>query len=117
MVDPEFAKNQLMLFTRDWDMKANGEIPAHEWNFSDVNPPVQHQPSVEDTRSSRVLTVLWNLHKNCIGGDSARITNRKNSWPYVNFMHCSMIDASISVVKRLCTSETRIRLTRTRNPK
>ena len=40
MVDPEFAKNQLLLFTRDWYMKADGEIPAYEWNFSDVNPPV-----------------------------------------------------------------------------
>ncbi|KAF8335748.1 Six-hairpin glycosidase-like protein [Cantharellus anzutake] len=40
VVDPEFAKNQLLLFTRDWYMKADGEIPAYEWNFSDVNPPV-----------------------------------------------------------------------------
>jgi hypothetical protein len=40
MIDPAFAKGQLMLFTRDWYMKADGEIPAYEWNFSDVNPPV-----------------------------------------------------------------------------
>lgn len=40
LVDPAFAKEQLMLFTRDWYMKADGEMPAYEWNFSDVNPPV-----------------------------------------------------------------------------
>jgi hypothetical protein len=39
-VDPEFAKNQLDLMTREWYMHPNGQIPAYEWNFSDVNPPV-----------------------------------------------------------------------------
>lgn len=40
MVDPEFAKKQLDLMTREWYMHPNGQIPAYEWNFSDVNPPV-----------------------------------------------------------------------------
>lgn len=40
LLDAEFAKNQLMLFTREWYMHPNGQIPAYEWNFSDVNPPV-----------------------------------------------------------------------------
>lgn len=40
MVDPEFAKEQLILFTREWYMHPNGQLPAYEWNFSDVNPPV-----------------------------------------------------------------------------
>ncbi|MFB2834939.1 MGH1-like glycoside hydrolase domain-containing protein [Floridanema evergladense] len=40
MVDPEFAKNQLDLLTREWLMHPNGQIPAYEWSFSDVNPPV-----------------------------------------------------------------------------
>ncbi|KAL6939269.1 hypothetical protein ACO0RG_003103 [Hanseniaspora osmophila] len=40
MIDPEFAKNQLDLMTREWYMHPNGQIPAYEWNFSDVNPPV-----------------------------------------------------------------------------
>ena len=40
MIDPEFAKKQLDLFTREWYMHPNGQIPAYEWNFSDVNPPV-----------------------------------------------------------------------------
>jgi hypothetical protein len=40
MIDPEFAKDQLILFTREWYMHPNGQLPAYEWNFSDVNPPV-----------------------------------------------------------------------------
>jgi hypothetical protein len=40
MVDSEFAKNQLRLLTRDWYMHPNGQLPAYEWNLSDVNPPV-----------------------------------------------------------------------------
>lgn len=40
MVDPEFAKNQLILLTREWYMHPNGQIPAYEWAFGDVNPPV-----------------------------------------------------------------------------
>ncbi|HLH01751.1 MAG TPA: hypothetical protein VKX25_03200 [Bryobacteraceae bacterium] len=38
--DPDFAKEQLNLFLREWYMHPNGQIPAYEWNFSDVNPPV-----------------------------------------------------------------------------
>ncbi|MHA2296820.1 MAG: MGH1-like glycoside hydrolase domain-containing protein [Candidatus Hodarchaeales archaeon] len=40
MIDPDFAKKQLLLLTREWYMHPNGQIPAYEWNFSDVNPPV-----------------------------------------------------------------------------
>ncbi|KAL5611916.1 hypothetical protein BROUX41_000517 [Berkeleyomyces rouxiae] len=40
MMDPEFAKKQLDLFTREWYCHPNGQIPAYEWNFGDVNPPV-----------------------------------------------------------------------------
>ena len=40
LVDPEFAKEQLVLFTREWYMHPNGQIPAYEWAFNDVNPPV-----------------------------------------------------------------------------
>ena len=39
-VDPEFAKDQLILMCREWYMHPNGAIPAYEWAFSDVNPPV-----------------------------------------------------------------------------
>ncbi len=40
-IDPEFAKQQLLLLTREWYMNPNGELPAYEWEFSNVNPPVQ----------------------------------------------------------------------------
>ena len=40
MIDPEFAKKQLLLFTKEWYMHPNGQLPAYEWSFSDVNPPV-----------------------------------------------------------------------------
>ncbi|MBO0810478.1 MAG: hypothetical protein J2P23_00365 [Microlunatus sp.] len=39
-IDPEFAKQQLTLICREWAMHPNGQLPAYEWNFSDVNPPV-----------------------------------------------------------------------------
>jgi hypothetical protein len=40
LIDPEFAKHQLVLLTREWYMHPNGQIPAYEWAFGDVNPPV-----------------------------------------------------------------------------
>jgi len=39
-VDPGFAKQQLLVILREYYMHPNGQIPAYEWNFSDVNPPV-----------------------------------------------------------------------------
>jgi len=41
MIDPDFAKRQLELMTREWYMHPNGQFSAYEWAFSDVNPPVQ----------------------------------------------------------------------------
>jgi hypothetical protein len=40
MVDPDYAKRELALFLREWYMHPNGQIPAYEWAFHDVNPPV-----------------------------------------------------------------------------
>ncbi|MGB7203386.1 MAG: hypothetical protein WBD16_14155 [Pyrinomonadaceae bacterium] len=40
IVDPQFAKEQLMLMLREWYMHPNGQIPAYEWAYGDVNPPV-----------------------------------------------------------------------------
>jgi hypothetical protein len=40
LVDPDYAKEQLGLFLREWYMAPNGQLPAYEWEFSDVNPPV-----------------------------------------------------------------------------
>jgi hypothetical protein len=39
-IDPDFAKHQLLLLCREWYMHPNGQIPAYEWAFGDVNPPV-----------------------------------------------------------------------------
>lgn len=39
-IDPDFAKQQLILLGREWYQHPNGQVPAYEWNFSDVNPPV-----------------------------------------------------------------------------
>lgn len=40
LIDPDFAKHQLLLLTHDWYMHPNGQLPAYEWSFSDTNPPV-----------------------------------------------------------------------------
>ncbi len=39
-IDPDFAKEQLLLLLREWYLHPNGQMPAYEWEFSDVNPPV-----------------------------------------------------------------------------
>jgi len=41
MIDPDFAKLQLDRLTREWYMQPKGQLPAYEWAFGDVNPPVQ----------------------------------------------------------------------------
>jgi hypothetical protein len=40
LIDPQFAKDQLVLMLREWYTHPNGQIPAYEWAFGDVNPPV-----------------------------------------------------------------------------
>ncbi len=40
-IDPEFAKRQLVLILREWYMHPNGQLPAYEWDFGDVNPPIE----------------------------------------------------------------------------
>jgi hypothetical protein len=40
LVDPDYAKEQLILLLREWYQHPNGQLPAYEWSFSDVNPPV-----------------------------------------------------------------------------
>ena len=47
VVDPGFAKHQLLLIMREWYMKPDGQLPAYEWNFSDVNPPVHAWAALE----------------------------------------------------------------------
>ncbi|HMD00244.1 MAG TPA: hypothetical protein VKH37_08825, partial [Ferruginibacter sp.] len=40
LIDSDFAKSQLLLLTKEWYMHPNGQLPAYEWAFGDVNPPV-----------------------------------------------------------------------------
>jgi hypothetical protein len=56
MVDPEWAKRQLTLMLREWYMHPNGQIPAYEWNFSDVNPPVHAWAAWRVYKITRNLT-------------------------------------------------------------
>ena len=56
MVDPAFAKHQLLLIMREWYMKPDGQLPAYEWNFSDVNPPVQAWAALQVYRIEKEQT-------------------------------------------------------------
>jgi hypothetical protein len=56
LIDPAFAKRQLVLLTRDWYMHPNGQLPAYEWNFSDVNPPVHGWAAWRVYRMEHALT-------------------------------------------------------------
>ncbi|KAG9120488.1 hypothetical protein FRC07_003987, partial [Ceratobasidium sp. 392] len=56
MIDPAFAKKQLDLLTREWYMKPDGALPAYEWNFSDVNPPVHAWATFRVFKIERKLT-------------------------------------------------------------
>ena len=58
-VDPEFAKEQLRLITREWYMHANGQLPAYEWDFGDVNPPVHAQAAIQVFRADGSRDYEW----------------------------------------------------------
>jgi hypothetical protein len=63
MVDPDFAQDQLDLMLSDLYMHPNGQIPAYEWNFSDVNPPVHALPSSSITWEWEVW--MWRTSRRC----------------------------------------------------
>jgi hypothetical protein len=56
MVDPDFAKRQLVLILREWYMHPNGQIPAYEWAFGDVNPPVHAWAALKVFNIDRAAT-------------------------------------------------------------
>jgi len=58
-VDPHFAKEQLLLLTREWYMHPNGQLPAYEFAFGDVNPPVH-------------AWAAWRVYKLAVDADGAR---------------------------------------------
>ncbi len=55
-MDPEFAKDQLTILLREWYMHPNGQIPAYEWSFDDVNPPVHAWAALRVYQIDRQLT-------------------------------------------------------------
>ena len=61
MIDPTFAKHQLLLIMREWYMKPDGQLPAYEWNFNDVNPPVQSYAALEVYRIEKRATGVGDL--------------------------------------------------------
>jgi hypothetical protein len=58
-IDPGFAKEQLLLMTREWYMHPNGQLPAYEFAFGDVNPPVH-------------AWATWRVYKLAVDGDGKR---------------------------------------------
>ncbi len=56
MVDPDFGKQQLDLMLREYYMHPNGQIPAYEWNFGDVNPPVHAWATIFTYRLEKART-------------------------------------------------------------
>ncbi len=56
MLDPEWAKRQLILLLREWYMHPNGQMPAYEWAFGDVNPPVHAWAALEVYKIDRAMS-------------------------------------------------------------
>jgi hypothetical protein len=56
MIDPEWAKRQIILMLREWYMHPNGQIPAYEWSFDDVNPPVHAWAAWQVYQITRQIT-------------------------------------------------------------
>jgi hypothetical protein len=75
MVDPNFAKHQLLLIMREWYMKPDGQLPAYEWNFSDVNPPVQAWAALQ----------VYMIEKNKIGKGDINFLKRIFQKLLINF--------------------------------
>jgi hypothetical protein len=55
-IDPDFAKDQLLLMGYEWYQHANGQVPAYEWSFDDVNPPVLAWAALRVYRTEQALT-------------------------------------------------------------
>ncbi|HKZ85281.1 MAG TPA: glucosidase [Anaerolineae bacterium] len=88
LVDADFAKRQLVLLTREWYQHPNGQIPAYEWAFGDVNPPV-------------IAWAAWRVYKidakqragggdsvggDFVGGDSSRRPDPSRRQPDCAFL-------------------------------
>ncbi len=67
LVDPDFSKQQLKLLLQEHYMHPNGQVPAYEWNFSDVNPPVHAFATIFTYRLEKMQTGVGDTEwlKNC----------------------------------------------------
>ena len=89
LVDPDFGKQQLDLMLREHYMHPNGQIPAYEWNFGDVNPPVHAWATIftyrlEKARPARATCAGWSAaSRSCCstspGGSTARTARARTS--------------------------------------
>jgi hypothetical protein len=75
MVDAVFAKNQLLILMREWYMNPEGQIPAYEWNFSDLNPPVHAFAALE----------VYRVEKNKTGNADIRFLKKIFQKLIINF--------------------------------
>lgn len=75
VVDPTFAKHQLLLIMREWYMKPDGQLPAYEWNFSDVNPPVQAWAALQ----------VYNIEKKQTGNGDIKFLKKVFQKLLINF--------------------------------
>ncbi|KAL6450695.1 hypothetical protein SBY92_000941 [Candida maltosa Xu316] len=61
LIDANFAKNNIACLLREWYLHPNGQIPAYEWNFSDVNPPVHAWAAYRVFKIERKMTGVEDL--------------------------------------------------------
>ena len=90
-IDPQFAKEQLLLLLREWYMHPNGQLPAYEFAFGDVNPPVHAWAAGASTRSTGARRASatarsWSASsRSCCstspGGSTARTPRARTSSP------------------------------------
>ena len=83
LVDPEFAKRQLTLLTRVWYMHPNGQLPAYEWAFGDVNPPVHAWAAwrvykIEDENMDDPIAHSWKVYFTALLLNFTWWTNKKD---------------------------------------
>jgi hypothetical protein len=62
MIDSQFAKEHLILFLREWYMHPNGQLPAYEWAFGDVNPPVHAWSCLQVYKIDKQKTGVGDIH-------------------------------------------------------
>ncbi len=110
LVDPDFAKEQLILLLREWYMHPNGQLPAYEWAFGDVNPPVhawaawrvykieeaparQGRPRISRTRLPQAAAEL-HLVGEPQGPRRARTSFKAASWAWITL--------AFSIVRARC---------------